>query len=180
MTICLGIILSTDRDWATEHLPAGRVQDLGDVALLPGLVNAHTHLEFSNLASPLGKPGMSLPSWIGEVLAARAERSNSAMAIAMGVAESLAAGVTTIGEIASEAWPEPACAALPRVTVFRELIGLSGERVGAALSAAAMHLAGRDRVVLSGAGRPLRPICPHVLSIPPPSARSDVDDRVGK
>jgi len=39
-------------------------RDLGDVALLPGLVNAHTHLEFSQLQQPLGQPGMGFADWI--------------------------------------------------------------------------------------------------------------------
>src|SRR5262245_6249966 len=51
-----------------ENASARPARDLGDVALLPGLVNAHTHLEFSVLERPLGKPGMGFPEWIGEVV----------------------------------------------------------------------------------------------------------------
>ena len=40
--------------------------DLGDVALIPGLVNAHTHLEFSHLAKPLG-PAAPFEEWIHSV-----------------------------------------------------------------------------------------------------------------
>ena len=35
--------------------------DLGNVAVIPGLVNAHVHLEFSGLDRPLGPSGSSLP-----------------------------------------------------------------------------------------------------------------------
>lgn len=47
--------------------------DLGDVALWPGLVNAHTHLEFSLCRRPLcAEAGFS--DWIRQVVAYRSER----------------------------------------------------------------------------------------------------------
>jgi cytosine/adenosine deaminase-related metal-dependent hydrolase len=53
------------------------VEDLGQVALLPGFVNAHTHLEFSHLDRPLGQPGIALADWIRLVMATRRLRSSS-------------------------------------------------------------------------------------------------------
>ena len=48
------------------------IEDLGQAAIVPGLVNAHTHLEFSDLASPIGRPGMGLVEWLGSVVRHRA------------------------------------------------------------------------------------------------------------
>lgn len=85
-------------------------QDLGDVAILPALVNAHTHLEFSDLQVPIGTPGMPLPTWIGRVIAHRAEANqsleNRTASLLAGLAESQAAGVGLIGEIATRPWLE--------------------------------------------------------------------------
>ena len=50
--------------------PAG-TRDLGDVALLPGLVNAHTHLELSWLAGRI-RPAASMVDWIRALIAERA------------------------------------------------------------------------------------------------------------
>ena len=48
-----------------ENTSGREPQGLGNVAILPGLVNAHTHLEFSDLPSPLGQPGMGFAQWVG-------------------------------------------------------------------------------------------------------------------
>jgi len=113
--------------------PPGPVRDLGDVALLPGLVNAHTHLEFSDLAAPLGVAGNPLPEWIAAVLRQRggaaATPEAKAAAIAGGLAESAAAGVRLLAEIATPPWPlpEPPAAGLEWIA-FAELLGLQAGR----------------------------------------------------
>ncbi len=59
--------------------------ELGDAALLPAIVNSHTHLEFSYLTSPIGTPGTRLCDWIGQVVAARQQTSiDSSTAISKG------------------------------------------------------------------------------------------------
>jgi cytosine/adenosine deaminase-related metal-dependent hydrolase len=51
-------------------VPPARARDLGDVALLPGLVNAHTHLELSWMAG-LVPPAESMAAWIRALLKLR-------------------------------------------------------------------------------------------------------------
>jgi aminodeoxyfutalosine deaminase len=121
------------------------VKDLGNVALVPGFVNAHTHLEFSDLEQPIGYPGMGLVEWLGCVLRQRAESPGSSpapsiSAAAQGLRESLGYGVTTIGEIAQpgssmEAYRDAPCGG----EVFLELIAPRVERIEAAMQAAGEH-----------------------------------------
>jgi cytosine/adenosine deaminase-related metal-dependent hydrolase len=85
-----------------KPISGNTVRDLGDVAIVPGLVNAHTHLEFSDLATPIGRPGISLPEWIAQVVAHRRAASTDARAaISQGLRENLACGTTALGEIAT-------------------------------------------------------------------------------
>jgi aminodeoxyfutalosine deaminase len=115
-------------------LSVGRMVDLGDVVVLPGLVNAHTHLEFSGLESPIGTPGASFADWLREVIAYRREGAFQPYAATLaGLDESAAAGVTTIGDIAT-VLPELLFDREPgtgHVTSFTEFIGLGAVRAEA-------------------------------------------------
>ncbi len=148
-----------------QRRPPETAVDLGDAIILPGLVNAHTHLEFSNCRKPLDPSG-GLPSWIEQVVHLRrsseadqtTDRLGPAGAIVRGLAESAAGGVTTIGEIATLA-PAAAYATFakdgPRVRVYREGLGLSA----AAVRRTTSHLASDSE---SGSGpSPMQGLSPH-------------------
>ncbi len=123
-------------------------EDLGNVAIIPGLVNAHTHLDLS------GARGLIPPTdpdhftdWLRGVIAYRRGRTLEQVQadIRAGLAECLCFGTTLIGDIASEgaSW-EPLAASLTRAVAFWELIGLSQERYNAAVLNFGMNATRRE------------------------------------
>lgn len=114
-------------------------RDFGNAAILPGLVNAHTHLDFSDLAAPLGTRGVAFADWLRLVLEYRRTTANEPRQnIALGLAESIRWGVTTLGDIVQPTWqPQPPP---PQVVAFRELVAPTADRVAAAMETAAAHL----------------------------------------
>lgn len=112
--------------------------DLGNVAVLPGLVNAHTHLDLSGLRGQL-PPGNDFTAWLRGVIQHRRSLTPLQVeaAIRAGLTESLAHGTTLVGDIAGQglSWPLVAAAPLWGV-VFYELLGLPGDRARQAWHAA--------------------------------------------
>lgn len=83
---------------------AGTV-DLGDVAILPGLVNAHTHLELSYLRDEV-PPASQFVSWIGSVVQARRKRPDPSSqeildGVHAGIAEAVQCGTALVGDISN-------------------------------------------------------------------------------
>jgi aminodeoxyfutalosine deaminase len=80
-------------------------RDLGEVALLPGLVNAHTHLELSYLRNEIG-PEPQFVAWVRQVMAARRRRADPAApeivdALKAGIDEAVRYGTAVAGDISN-------------------------------------------------------------------------------
>lgn len=114
-----------------QQYPSLGVDDLGAVALMPGLINAHTHLELTCLRDTIPE-GLSFVSWLLELVRKKRQLTEDDLVASarQGVAESIAGGVTAVGDIAT---PERVMQALLDSPlsgiVFREMIGESGASV---------------------------------------------------
>ena len=110
--------------------PESEVVDLGEVCLIPGLVNAHTHLEFSNCKLPLGKAGMNFVDWIACVIQSRRsmEDSEKVASIQKGLVESSEQGVVALGEIGTEPLQLATYESNLHVTLFFERLGFRREQ----------------------------------------------------
>jgi cytosine/adenosine deaminase-related metal-dependent hydrolase len=104
-----------------------QVVDLGDVAVLPGLVNAHTHLELSYLRDEV-PPASQFVTWVRGVMRARRERPDPhgpeiLNAVEAALKEAVACGTAIVGDISNTLVTfEPLTRSPLAAVVFYELI----------------------------------------------------------
>src|SRR5437899_12846950 len=124
------VVISGDRVLDVGKFPevSGRhageeIVDLGEQALLPGLINAHCHLDYTCLRGKI-PPQKSFANWIRAINAEKAKLSEQdyLASIADGFAEAKRFGTTTIANLT--AFPEliPKISAPIRTWWFAELI----------------------------------------------------------
>ncbi|MDE3154345.1 MAG: amidohydrolase family protein [Acidobacteriota bacterium] len=105
-----------------------REVDLGTAVILPGLVNAHTHLELSYLRGTIA-PRTAFVPWVRDVIRAQRERSDPRApgilaAMSDAIVEAQRTGTVAVGDISNTlAGFDRLAASGLRGVVFRELIG---------------------------------------------------------
>jgi cytosine/adenosine deaminase-related metal-dependent hydrolase len=108
-----------------------QVTDLGDVILLPGLVNAHCHLDYTDMAGEIPPP-KDFTDWIAAIMAAKTAwgYSDYAYSWLRGAHQLVKSGVTTVGDAESmpDLLPEVWDATPLRVFSFLEMTGIKARR----------------------------------------------------
>ncbi len=131
-----GRIVAVGHGHSAAALALGPVRDLGQVALMPGLVNAHVHLELSWLRDRV-PPAADFTTWITGLFSARGravERPGDPAVAAAALAaarEARESGTVAVGDISNSLSAVDAVAASGmHGLVFHELLGFT-ETTGA-------------------------------------------------
>jgi cytosine/adenosine deaminase-related metal-dependent hydrolase len=115
------------------------IHDLGEAVLIPGLVNAHTHLDLTGCADSVQRTP-KFTDWIFQIVGKRTP-STVQPSICEGVQQSLAGGATTVGDIDGTGESMQSLRDTPiRKVVFFEVLGFSGEHAAMGLARLAAYL----------------------------------------
>ncbi|MBY0494404.1 MAG: amidohydrolase family protein [Cyanobacteria bacterium] len=142
-----------------------RAQDLGNVAVMPGLINAHTHLELSWLRDRV-PPAAKFTDWVKRLFAVRGRpdkpmTAEQVAAIDGAIAEAKAAGTVAVGDISNSLMSAaPMRKANLDGVIFHELLGFK-ERDGSLLDATRDM---RTSAAAAGARVSLAPHAPYSTS----------------
>jgi aminodeoxyfutalosine deaminase len=145
--------------------------DLGDVVVLPGLCNAHTHLELSYLRDEV-PPASEFVSWIRGVMAARRQRPDPSGPEILGsidraIDELTASGTAIVGDISNTLVTfGPLAASALAAIVFYEIIRFNAPDPQAVVEQARRQLDAlvpTDRVRASLAAHAPYSVAPLVL-----------------
>jgi cytosine/adenosine deaminase-related metal-dependent hydrolase len=174
-----GGAVTIDRDVITSvgEYDGGAVEDLGNVAILPGLVNAHTHLELSWMRGQV-PPSSSMPAWAASLIALRRTVPHEPPGpIDAAIAEARTTGTALVGDVTNTfATYAPLHARQLSATLFRELLGFSAPDPDAVVAAARQQIAELTPIAW------LRPsIVPHApYSVSPALLRAIAKASAGK
>jgi cytosine/adenosine deaminase-related metal-dependent hydrolase len=136
------------------------VVDLGDSILLPGLVNAHCHLDYTDMTGL--PPQKHFPDWIKGLVALKAGASYTEYAAAWlrGAQMLVRTGTTTVADIEAvpELLPEVSSSTPLRAFSFLEMTGVKSKRKPSEILREA---SGKIRAVTAAGG--LAGLSPHAL-----------------
>src|SRR5688500_16451667 len=138
---------------SSSDLPPASSVEAVDGAILPGLVNAHTHLELSWMRGQV-PPAPSMPQWVESLMALRRTVGHEPPApIGDAIREARAAGTALVGDITNTfAAYAPLAESGMSGAIFRELLGFSvadPEALVAATRAQADALSPSERLRIS-------------------------------
>jgi aminodeoxyfutalosine deaminase len=149
-------ILALDGPESRRHVNRS-VRDLGNVAILPGFVNAHTHLDLTDAAGKF-PPTADFTAWIGQVIRHRMSQTPAdiAAAVRSGCEQLLRTGATLVGDISAQGASWDALDGAPiDAVVFREILGLSPDRLEGAVRDA------KEFAMASSNSKCVRGLSPH-------------------
>ena len=151
---------------ADSGAPDGAARDLGPGVLLPGLVNAHCHLELSHLAGRLPF-GAGFVPWVESVVAARGcfpeDEMRSATRAAIEFLEER--GTAAVGDASNTLGHlDLLTSSGLSAVVFLELLAWDPEKAGPTLSWAEERLAGAMAMLRAGLEVRLAAHAPHSCS----------------
>jgi aminodeoxyfutalosine deaminase len=115
--------------------PQVRVVDWGSALIMPGMINAHAHLELTSLHEQLTRFN-SFTDWISQLIGCRRHwtAEDFVLSAAQGARLSLASGTTLVGDISSSGvgWRATISNHLRR-TIFEEVLALAPDQAGPAM-----------------------------------------------
>ena len=120
------------RDEVVAQFPGAPIEDFGEAAIMPGLVNCHSHLELTAMRGFLEDEEGDFPAWLRKLTAARMllmTEDDLYVSAAWGAVEAARAGVTCVGDAASSGATSlrALCDVGLRGTIYQELFGPAPE-----------------------------------------------------
>jgi cytosine/adenosine deaminase-related metal-dependent hydrolase len=147
------------------QFPSAMLRDFGEAAILPGLINTHSHLELTAFRGRLEEPRFQ--RWVAELIRLKRERLNDEDLLVnarLGCVEAIRAGVTTLADTADAAAPfEAVLESGQRAVIFQECFGPAAGQAGESVAALRAKVGDYlDRIAEFGVGSRLKiGVSPH-------------------